>query len=71
MLTINADMHPLMRRMHKPKPERSPDNQDKRSVIPIELDDVNTWLQGTLKDANALLRLAPETVFDAGPVGQA
>lgn len=71
MLTINADMHPLMRRMHKPKPERSPDNQDKRSGIPIELDDVNTWLQGTLKDANALLRLAPETVFDAGPVGQA
>jgi hypothetical protein len=41
MLTINADVHPLMRRMHKPDPKVGPEQQDKRSVIPIELCDVD------------------------------
>lgn len=36
MLTINADAHPLMGRMHKPDPKLGPDQQDRRSVIPIE-----------------------------------
>lgn len=31
MLTINADHHPLMSRMHKPDPKLPPDQQDKRS----------------------------------------
>ena len=39
MLTINADRHPLMSRMHKPDPEPPADHQDKRSVIPIEPED--------------------------------
>ena len=34
MLTLNADEHALMRRMHKPVPKAGPDAQDKRSVIP-------------------------------------
>ena len=68
MLTINADAHPLMRRMHKPKPDRAADRQDKRSVIPIEADYVDAWLHGGLVDAKALLRLAPTSVFDATPV---
>ena len=68
MLTINADAHPLMRRMHKPDPAFGPDNQDKRSVIPIEAQDVDTWLAGSVQEARALLRLAPVEVFDAGPV---
>ena len=39
MLTINADDHPLMRRMHKPDPKFAPDQQDKRSVVTIEMED--------------------------------
>lgn len=67
MLTINADEHPLMRRMHKPDPKYAPDEQDKRSVIVIEREDEATWLHSTTDDATALLKLAPVSVFDAGP----
>ena len=67
MLTINADKHPLMGRMHKPDPKLSPAQQDKRSVIPIETSDVDQWLAGTQKEAQELLRLAPVGIFDAGP----
>lgn len=68
MLTINADAHPLMGRMHRPDPKLPPDQQDKRSVIPIDRDDVDTWLSGTVQQASALLRLAPVEVFDAEPI---
>ena len=67
MLTINADAHPLMRRMHKPAPKLPADQQDKRSVIPIERGDVDLWLAGTMEDASKLLKLAPASVFAAGP----
>lgn len=69
MLTINADAHPLMRRMHKPDPKLPADQQDKRSVISIEMADVDRWLAGTVKEATALLQLAPVEVFRAGPAG--
>jgi putative SOS response-associated peptidase YedK len=65
MLTLNADAHPLMRRMHKPDPTLGPDQQDKRSVIPIELEDVDTWLRGSQEDATGLLKLAPVEIFSA------
>lgn len=68
MLTINADAHPLMSRMHKPDPKLPADKQDKRSVIPIELADVDQWLAGTVAEASQLLRVAPVEVFNAGPV---
>lgn len=71
MLTLNADAHPLMKRMHKPDPKVGPDQQDKRSVIPIERGDVDQWLAGTVQDAKGLLRLAPVEAFDAGPLGGA
>lgn len=67
MLTLNADTHPLMRRMHKPDPKLPPDQQDKRSVIPIDPADVDQWLAGTVEEASALLRLAPVEAFAAGP----
>ena len=70
MLTINADAHPLMRRMHKPDPKLAADKQDKRSVIPIDASDVDQWLAGTVEDASALLRLAPVEVFDASPAAK-
>jgi putative SOS response-associated peptidase YedK len=67
MLTLNADEHPLMNRMHKPDPKLAHDKQDKRSVIPIEFGDVDLWLAGTVEEARALLRLAPVGEFEAGP----
>ncbi len=67
MLTINADTHPLMRRMHKPDLKLAADQQDKRSVIPIEMANVDQWLTGTVKAASTLLQLAPVEVFSAAP----
>jgi putative SOS response-associated peptidase YedK len=73
MLTLHANSHPLMSRMHRPDldPEtKQPlpfEQQDKRSVIPIEQADVDQWLAGTVQEAQELLRLAPVDVFDAGP----
>lgn len=68
MLTINADAHPLMSRMHKPDPKFPPDQQDKRSVIAIEMDDVDDWLNGTHEDAVRLIRPPEMALIDAGPV---
>jgi putative SOS response-associated peptidase YedK len=67
MLTINADDHPLMSRMHKPDPQLPPDKQDKRSVVPIELSDVEQWLRGTIEEAADLVRVAPVEAFDGNP----
>ena len=68
MLTLNADAHPLMRRMHKPDPKLGPDEQDKRSVVAIELGDTDRWLFGTREDAASLVRLTPVEAFDAAPM---
>lgn len=68
MLTMNADAHPLMSRMHKPDPKLAADRQDKRSVIPIELADVDTWLAGTQQEAASLLRLPALELINAEPV---
>ena len=65
MLTINADAHQLMSRMHKPDPKLPADQQDKRSVIPIELADVDQWLSGTVADAASLLRVPSVVAFAA------
>jgi putative SOS response-associated peptidase YedK len=67
MLTINADAHPLMSRMHKPDPRLGPDQQDKRSVVVVERGDWDRWLAGTQAQAIDLLRLAPAAVFEHGP----
>jgi hypothetical protein len=68
MLTSNADTHPLMSRMHKPDPKLRPDQQDKRSVVTIELADVDGWLFGTAEVARSLVRVPPVEMFEAGPV---
>ena len=71
MLTLNADAHPLMSRMHKPDPKLAPDKQDKRSVIPLEVHEFDIWLAGTVEEAKTLLKLASVEVFDAGPASSA
>ncbi|MGJ7579774.1 SOS response-associated peptidase [Variovorax sp. RHLX14] len=68
MLTINADDHPLMRRMHKPDPKAPPKKQDKRSVIPLEAANFDHWLEGTVEQARGLMKLAPVDVFESGPI---
>lgn len=67
MLTVNADWHPLMARMHKPDPKRAPDRQDKRSVVPIEIEDVDAWLHAPPQQAAALVRTPAPDVFVAAP----
>jgi putative SOS response-associated peptidase YedK len=67
MLTINADAHPIMRRMHKPDPKLGPDRQDKRSVVAIEREDADRWLFGTEADARSLVQLTPAECMEAGP----
>lgn len=68
MLTVNADDHPLMSRMHKPDPKLPADQQDKRSVAPIERADVDTWLHGSIEDAVRLIRVPPVEAFDGAQV---
>jgi putative SOS response-associated peptidase YedK len=68
MLTVNADEHPIMRRMHKPDPKLPPDQQDKRSVISIEATDAEAWLTGNVDEARGLLRTPAVADIDGGPV---
>jgi len=73
MITLNANAHPLMSRMHRPELDevtKQPlplERQDKRSVISIEPGDVDLWLAGTMEEAKQLLRLPAAELFDAGP----
>ncbi len=69
MLTINADNHPLMSRMHKPKPKPKlpPDQQDKRSVVAIEFADMDDWLHGSVETAAGLVRVPSLEVIEAAP----
>lgn len=51
MLTINADEHPLMRRFHKP-------GDEKRSVVVLEDDDWDAWLNAKAEaDVRSFLKL--------------
>ena len=52
-ITINADEHPLMRRMHKPLDE-------KRSLVILPQEEVGDWLAcGDLETARSFLRHYP------------
>lgn len=55
MLTVNADHHPIMNRMHKPDPRLPADRQNKRSVVAIESENQHRWLAGSIADATVLL----------------
>ncbi|MBR8509574.1 SOS response-associated peptidase family protein [Burkholderia cenocepacia] len=53
MITVNADGHPLMSRMHKPSDE-------KRSVVILRPDDWEEWLTtSNVEAARAMLQLYP------------
>lgn len=67
LLTINADHHPVMRRMHKPDPALPAEAQDKRSVIAIEAHEVERWLHGPVEQARGLLQPPAEPLLRHGP----
>ncbi|MBA4194352.1 MAG: SOS response-associated peptidase family protein [Hydrogenophaga sp.] len=67
LLTINADHHPVMRRMHKPDPALPADAQDKRSVVAIEAADVDRWLHSPVEEARGLLQPPAESLLRHGP----
>lgn len=67
MLTVNADAHPIMNRMHKPDPKLPADRQDKRSVVAIGPGAVEQWLQGSRNEAAELLVPPPVNLIEAGP----
>jgi putative SOS response-associated peptidase YedK len=58
MLTVNADMHPLMSHFHKP-------NEEKRSVVVIEDGDLHKWLNASHDQARDLIKLSPDGYLDA------
>lgn len=64
MITINCDGHPLLGRLHKPDPKLPPDQQDKRSVVPMAPDDWSRWLQGDEDSCRTLLTAPPSDLFD-------
>jgi putative SOS response-associated peptidase YedK len=66
MLTQNCDAHPLLRQFHKPDPNLPADKQDKRSVVPIAREDWDTWLNGSIEEALALIRLPASELFSHG-----
>ncbi|HPW28165.1 MAG TPA: SOS response-associated peptidase family protein [Rhodoferax sp.] len=63
MITQNCDAHPLLSLMHKPDSKLPSDQQDKRAVVPIERADWDAWLNGTLKQAEALIRVPDLAMF--------
>lgn len=71
MLTQNCDRHPLLSRFHKPEVSLPIDQQDKRTVVPLEVADFRTWLNGSVEEAKALIRLQPTDLYDARPDGPA
>jgi putative SOS response-associated peptidase YedK len=59
MLTINADSHPVMNRLHKPEDE-------KRTVVPLKPELFQDWLNATPETARELLSLTsiPELIME-------
>jgi putative SOS response-associated peptidase YedK len=60
MLTINADQHELMRHFHAPADE-------KRMVVVLDENEIESWLNATPKDAPAFFRKYPAELLTARP----
>lgn len=64
MLTMNCDVHPLLKLFHKPDPKLPPDQQDKRAVVPMERVHWDSWLNGSTDDAFGLIHLPAFQLFE-------
>lgn len=71
MVTVNADHHSLLNRMHRPDKTRPEDKQDKRGIVPLQGDLVDAWLYGTPEEAFSALQLPAAEDYDAGPIAAA
>lgn len=73
MLTQNCNAHSLLNRMHKPELDPKTKEplplaqQDKRAVVPIEEEDWDRWLNGSIEDALALVKLPSLDVIQGRP----
>ena len=73
MITVNANDHPLMSRMHRPEVDPGTEEplplaqQDKRSVVSIEAANMEQWLTGSQDEARALLKPPALELIEAGP----
>ena len=67
MLTQNCDGHPVLGLMHKPDPKLPHDQQDKRAVVSLEPADWDQWLNGSVEQAQALIRLPSAELIRHGP----
>lgn len=70
VLTQNCDAHPVLKHTHKPDPSAPADQQDKRTIVPVERADWDQWLRGTIEDALELVRL-PACELRHGPTDPA
>ena len=68
MMTQNCDQAPVFNLMHRRDPKRPDNMQDKRMVVPLEKCEWDTWLHGTLNEAEALIRVPPLDLFVHGPL---
>ena len=67
MITINADDHPVMNRMHKP-------GEEKRMPVILHLDDYDRWLNATTEEAFRMCQQFPAELMhteNAKPVPRA
>mgnify|MGYP001189088460 CR=1 FL=1 len=64
LLTVNADGHPLMGRMHRP-------GEEKRMPVLIAPADRNAWLNASDADARLLMRAMPAGQLVAAPAPRA
>lgn len=76
MLTINCNAHPVLCHMHRPdlgpdKQPLPPQQQDKRTVVPVEQSAWDAWLHGSKADAAAALQLPSADLYVHGAVDPA
>ena len=60
LLTVNADGHPVMGQFH-------PVNDEKRSIVVIEPESYDDWLNATTDEAISFLAPIPATQFTSAP----
>jgi putative SOS response-associated peptidase YedK len=63
MITQNCDDHPLLKLMHKPDPKLPADQQDKRTVVSLEPNQWDLWLNGTPAQAEDLIHVPALELF--------
>ena len=64
MITINADDHPIMKRMHKP----DPNDPEKRMVAVLPLQDQQAWFFGSPAEAEQVIGQWPAEKIKATPM---